>query len=399
MIILTEINCRQHEEWLAIFTCVLSLIAIVTSVPMNGTVLVTVAKNKKFHTNFHSIIFSITLADFLIGVIICPLSVDLHINEAKNNPTSDLKTQVFRFGLIALGTASILSVTVLSIDRIISLKFTQRYREMKKRYFLISLIAVWVFTLLLSPAYLFLSFTLYLVIFSISIVLITAIIMIITYMFYKVNLRRSFNRTYSTDENIQNNESCYSKQDSITSANTNANNSKNISLVRKISGLTMLKNKKMSRVSLTCVNQAKLEEHQIYQIEKRATNTFFYMTLAFLMCYMPVVGLSIYLHLCKQCSCLATQVITEIIIIFIMASAVFKTFIFLVRLTALRKACVNLFISEKELERRWKSESAPRWRSVTVPQIGRKQGSRKKLLRRAKTHDEDDEGENGETVV
>ena len=86
---------------------------------------------------------------------------------------------------------SVLSITVLSVDRMISLKFSLKYRVMKKQNFVIALIVVWVVAAALSPIYFFLDYSLFLTVISVSAVLVTAGMMLMTYMFYRAQLRLS----------------------------------------------------------------------------------------------------------------------------------------------------------------------------------------------------------------
>ena len=78
----------------------------------------------------------------------------------------------------------------------ISLKFSSKYRVMKKQNFVIALIVVWVVAAALSPIYFFLDYSLFLTVISVSAVLVTAGMMLMTYMFYRAQLRRAFIRSH-----------------------------------------------------------------------------------------------------------------------------------------------------------------------------------------------------------
>ena len=316
---------------------------------------------------------------------------------------------------------SVLSITVLSVDRMISLKFSSKYRVMKKQNFVIALIVVWVVAAALSPIYFFLDYSLFLTVISVSAVLVTAGMMLMTYMFYRAQLRRAFIRSHLNakeqivpsdveEESFDNKQSWVDHKDPCTimedaeeqgvmmiqkadggvspSRSTNKDECKNdtltrlqsipMSVKRKFTNSKSLSSgstcsKKQSVVSMASSSNHKLDEdYQVYLMEKRATNTFFFMMLVFFICYVPIVAISLSIHISKgRHECFIVTFLEECIAMLCIVSSVCKTIVFLVRLTALRKACINLLISEEEMERRWRKES--------VPMVPKKEKEKKRL--------------------
>ena len=450
-----ERSCQMTSDVVPIVMCILSAILALFSIPLNGAVLLAILRNKKFHTNFYLIIFNTTVADFTIGTILCPLSVAIHVREIRHREVTYAVDTIFHFGLFTLAMVSVLSITVLSVDRMISLKFPSKYRLMQRKNFALSLVSVWFIAAALSPIYFFLDYSLFLTLISVSAVLVTAAMMLVTYWFYRTRLRHAFIRSHSNPKeyiipNIDdddtadigvvgrgegattnNDESNYGKvikspssadqrvqrhsqqlphhhhqqqqhqqQNMIDlehaiSAGTTGNSptvlrreqtksnapaediekaadnttSGNITTFSTLQLIPMSvkrrlintksNSKKQSIVSLSSTYKMD-EEYQIYLMEKRVTNTFFYMMLVFFLCYIPVVAISLCIHLAKgKQGCFTSTLLEECIAILCIVSSVCKTVVFLCRLTALRKACVNLLISDEQMEKRWRKESVP----------------------------------------
>lgn len=344
----TEFNCSEQYNWLVIVTCVLSVLVTIVSVPINLVVFLAIIKNKKFYTIFYYIILSTTTSDLLIAAILCPLSISIHASEIQKQPMSDTIQRIFQCALSTLCMVSVLCITILSIDRMISLKFPARYRAMKNRNFVISLVVVWLLAIGLSPIYFLMEFKLYLLMTSVVIVIIASVMLLVTYRFYRAQLNRTYSRTHSNREEENCDGSISSKRGSMASLP--------MSLKRKFT-----RTKKDSTTSFTSLNQTKLDEdYQIYQIEKRATNTFFCVMLSFLLCYIPIVGVSVAIATqIGQQNCLLLSLLHECTILFSLLSSVCKTTVFLTRLTSLRKSCTSLFITRKNIERKWQQESVP----------------------------------------
>jgi len=376
-----QIHCDEPNEWLPIVTCTLSVLLTVMSVPLNGVVLVAIVRNKKFHSNFYYIIFNSTAADFLIGAILCPLSIVIHVQEIRHRPMDLNVNTVFHFGLFVLAMVSVLSITVLSVDRMISLKFSTHYRVMRKRNFLATLLAVWIVAAILSPIYFFIEYSLFLMIISVSAVLVTAVMMFITYMLYRAQLRLAFIRSHSStpkDPNEQKTDETPGAIHRVSDTQITKHTSIPTSIKRKFT-----RSKKESVASISSAQKLD-EDYQVYLMEKRATNTFFSILLVFFLCYVPVVAISITLYTHRNSyNCYTSNLLEECIAILCIVSSVCKTIVFLSRLTTLRKACINLFISDEAMERRWQKESV-----AMVPK--KKASLKQRLLRRQKSMDEYD---------
>ena len=380
-----QVRCDEPNDWLPIVICTLSVLLTVMSIPLNGVVLVSIVQNKKFHSIFYYIIFNSTAADFLIGAILCPLSIAIHVQEIRDRPMNEHVNTAFHFGLFVLAMVSVLSITVLSVDRMISLKFSTQYRVMRKRNFLATLLAVWVVAASLSPIYFFIEYSLFLTVISVSAVLVTAAMMFVTYMFYRAQLRRTFIRSHSSapkDPSDQKTEEGPGAIHHVSEIEIRKHTSIPTSIKRKLR-----RSKKDSVASISSAQKMD-EDYQVYLMEKRATNTFFCILIVFFLCYVPVVVISITIYTHRNSyRCYTSNLLEESIAILCIVSSVCKTIVFLCRLTTLRKACLNLFISDEAIERKWQKESI-----AMVPKKKKKKKKtllKERLLRRQKSMDDE----------
>ena len=98
-------SCGILNQWtaLSLTTSALSVIIAVISVPINGILILAVISKKRFHHKFYYIMLNTVIADFLQGVIVAPLSADLHRREAvygrssAKNRNSRVSLQHYRF--------------------------------------------------------------------------------------------------------------------------------------------------------------------------------------------------------------------------------------------------------------------------------------------------------------
>jgi len=339
-------------------SCVLSSIVTIIATPINVLLLLAIAVNKRFHTNFYFVILNIVVCDLLIALIASPLNADINRQYAANEEASSLELNIFQIFLIAFGNTSISSMAFLSFDRMLSLKVPDRYRKLVIRKVQLVLVGIWLMSFIIAPVYLIfkIQFMEYLSMVSIVTVLLTSCVMAVAYLLYQAKLRQAFADTFHSK---------YDKSKTQRSESGSSIIPANKSAERRISSGSAIVPEICSDERGSADSEAlnvkvvsKLDpEYQIYQIERRATRTFVSIMSVFLVCFMPVVFMGFYLTLCNSCPCLGRVLCRHLIILLFLISAILKSVVFLARLTAIRKAVYDLFISQKEAERRWRSES------------------------------------------
>ena len=195
---------------------------------------------------------------------------------------------------------------------------------------------------------------------SISLILITAVVMLTTYTLYKLHLRQFLRQTLIPDCPQDERIDCI------------ANNSPDGFVEVDDPG-------NQSSTTLESIDEIQRQQNRCnYEMEKRASNTFFYIMLGFLVCYAPISVISLYMEISSPClpsNCFTFLILGEIVLILIALSSLLNACIILIRLTALRKACAILFVSQKEIEIRWRSESVP-----TEPKLA---ALKEKILKRS----------------
>ena len=82
---------HSNYESLNIMSCVLSSIVTIIATPINVLLLLAIAVNKRFHTNFYFVILNIVVCDLLIALIASPLNADINRQYAANEEASSLE--------------------------------------------------------------------------------------------------------------------------------------------------------------------------------------------------------------------------------------------------------------------------------------------------------------------
>lgn len=108
---------------------------------------------KKLHTPFNYFVVNLSVSDLVVDAVFLPISVYAHTLEAMKELT-DKGANVFHISFFISMTASILSLTALTVDRHVAITYPIKYRTYLswKRCFLISL-GIWVFALTVPFAY------------------------------------------------------------------------------------------------------------------------------------------------------------------------------------------------------------------------------------------------------
>ena len=298
-------SCGTLSRWtaLSLTTSAVSVVVTVISVPVNGVLILAITLHKRFHHKFYYIMLSIIFADFLQSLVVAPLSAIIHRKEAVYGRLPEIGTHVFRYGVISLGVISILSMALLSVDRMFSLLRPLKYKMFRSKVFVIALSFVWIVTLAFSPIYFEVEFVVFFSSFASASIALTFTVMLCTMHLYKQKIHPrsgSCNNTLGRRPPFQK-----SSQRSTSEKDDNE-------IPRKD------------------------PQAGLFRMEKRATNSFLLMLCIFLGCYIPVVGMGLYILLCSNCNCLVVHIFRDLIILLVLSSSGLRALNFLIRLTALR---------------------------------------------------------------
>ena len=152
---------------LSYFTASFSVFLAILTIPGNFLVCLAIIKDpfRNLKTPFNYFLLSLAGTDLMVGVIMDPVSVAFHVNEALQLNIVDIKIlHIFYF---ILSTASILTLAALTIDRYIAVASPVKYKTMitSKRAIVTSM-SIWIVALGFSFIYFKLGFIFYSFIFA-----------------------------------------------------------------------------------------------------------------------------------------------------------------------------------------------------------------------------------------
>jgi 7 transmembrane receptor (rhodopsin family). len=291
------------------FNAGFSLFIAVLVVPLNILILVSIIKmHHLFHRTFYLIIANIALADVLSGIIVNTLSIIFHLKESMSIKTTEFEVSILHYTFFTLNSVSVLSMAFLSIDRLgVLLNPYYFYRIMTRVRTIAFLILAWFVSAGLSVIYFNVGYIRYLVVFSLTSVTLTMIIMVATMILFKRRLTES------------------ERADAIKQSPT-------------------------PRGSIDVVvpqGKRKTALHNFTKMDKRVTTTFLWMLVLFIINYLPCVVITAYVNLCEDCSCTFVHVMRDIVFMSIIASGLLRAVNFIARLTMLRESVKSLLDCRK----------------------------------------------------
>ena len=109
---------------LAFFTMSLSILFLITNIPGNLLVILAVLRDpyKNLRSPFNILMTNLSAADLIVGVIVCPLSIHFHFNEALGESISMTQIKIFHLSYFIACTASVLSLASLAVERYVAIR-------------------------------------------------------------------------------------------------------------------------------------------------------------------------------------------------------------------------------------------------------------------------------------
>ena len=153
---------------LSLFTCVISIIISFTAITINTFIIFIVIKDplKKLHTPFNYFVVNLATSDLILGLVTMPISIYVHYEEYKGfNKIKWMQTLHMTYFISA--TSSLLSIVILSLDRMIAISYAIKYRKYSRlRLCLIISGGMWAISLSFPLIYFKLDYTGYLMFFA-----------------------------------------------------------------------------------------------------------------------------------------------------------------------------------------------------------------------------------------
>ena len=260
--------------------CVSGFFAFLT-IPGNLLVFVVVLKNpnNKMRSPFNWFILNLAIADLLVGMLVEPFSVVVHLREALRFP---LKYHVFLQPIYFTAcTASVFSLGMLTIDRHIAITSPLHYRAtLSNKRALMSSILIWIISIALPFLQRKIGFLWYFFVFGNASVLVTFFVLVFAFVRVHRTLRAQIRELEEMQEsNVE---------------NRGRNNA--------------LKN------------------------EEKITRAFMVMLIVFCVCYTPSLLMIYLMNFCTSCSCQAIHWFRDLSFVFVVLNSCMNPFIYALRL-------------------------------------------------------------------
>lgn len=319
-----ECGTVHNITLLSAVSCSVSIILCLTTTPCNIVLIIAILEDKRKvlkKSIFYKLILNSAIADLLIGSLGDISSIAFHIKEAMRIKIYNQDIFLVHLELFVLSNASILSMALLCIDRIVALmKPIAYYRSsLSNLMCLMVLVATWIISGLLVIPYFSVGYIYYLGIFAFTTLTITCISLVAVVYFYKTrfpaycNFNQRHSVTYKTNEhNLSNINSCQNSTFVLPMSNQVKNKAVNIKTIKNIE----LKKK---------------------TAEQKVNQSFIVMLLVFLLTYMPACCLTVYMNVCTQCTCTEVQIFRDFTYLSLLSGSLWRSLNFGFKITTLNK--------------------------------------------------------------
>lgn len=328
---------------LSYISVTISAALLVTTATLNALILLVFIRNKKLlqKSVFYKLLLNITIADFLTAIVSDTVSVYGHLKEALNKAILKPDIYITHYALFAINGVSILTMSLLCIDRIVALLKPLKYRNgLKLWQSSLMISSTWILSNLLVMPYFKIGYIKYLAIFSYFTVVITALSLVVAAIVYKryfgssklpthavtmeVTKTDRAARYYPTEEKIEN------VDIKLDSSNSNGSIPQNTTQDKQ------WKHKQMKCKSPTaCVDLKKPRASSLS--EQRVNKSFIILLVVFLVTYSPSVIMTAYMNLCRDCNCMFIHTLRDVTYLSILSSALWRPLNFILRLKTINK--------------------------------------------------------------
>ena len=288
----TNVTAPTYLSYSSASVTILS--AIVASVGNMFVVLaVLLDPNKELRSPFTYFVANLAVADLIVGLITCPLGSIYLISEALKQPNQQFRVWMHMSYFIS-SIASLLSLTVLAIERYVAITFPLDYRAKLNpvRAFLV-FVVVWIASVLLSLNYFLVGYNRFRFIFANTAVVVTFSVLIFTNTKIVKYLRLQVHQW------------------------DNVHDSKRENLAKK----------------------------QAMKLEKKITKTLMVVLILFLACYLPSCVCIYIINLCSKCDCEFIHWVRDIQFVLVMANSGVNPFVYAWRLKNFKKAFKSILSS------------------------------------------------------
>ena len=172
---------------LSIFSAAATCILLLVTTPLTALILIVISRNKrnKFRGLFYKLLLNIVVADFLTATVVNIASIMFYVREASRVRIGKGIIYTMHLSLFLTDAVALVTLTMLSVDRIIALTRPYDYRKGLKNGTENALVtSSWLFATMLVIPYFYVDFIRQLAVFTAVNVLITIVFLVATLLVY-----------------------------------------------------------------------------------------------------------------------------------------------------------------------------------------------------------------------
>jgi len=307
-------DCGTNHNYkeLSFFSATVSLILCITTIPTSCLIIAALYKSRNtlFTSTFYKIVLNIVVSDLMTGLIGDTGAVNFLIREGLMMKASPAHVYWVHIPLFLNGGVSILTLSILSLDRVVALLRPFKYRDGVKPWKVFATLSLtWVTSGLLTIVYFYIGYIKYLMVYAFTTVLFSTACLIFTTIVYRKKFRTK------------------TRISVVLPAKTTA-----------MSPIPTHKNSHSSAGQQSVRRDRSKTYSTSSQMERRVNSSFIIILLLFLLTYLPACIMTIYMNVCTECNCLLIHVLRDLTFLLILASALLRGINFISRLTTIRRA-------------------------------------------------------------
>lgn len=277
-------------------TATVSVFLALITIPGNLLICLAVYINpyRRLHTPFNCVVVNLAIADLIVGCVTEPISTYIHLKEARGMKLKEFNIKTIHLSYFISCTASVLSISLLALERFMAISFSFKYRlYFKVRRFAAVSVIMWLVAIALSMVYLFTDYLFYAFVFVNIAVVWTSVVT--TFCYVKI-LR---------------------KMKSLKTAN---NNTRNISSVEPAGGV----------------------HKETTNIQVLVTKTYMIILSMFLACYIPALLIIYTMNWCSSCSCVSIHYMRDMQFLIVIFNSAINPFVYALRFENFRRSILKI---------------------------------------------------------
>jgi len=307
---------------LSLFTAIIKIVIGVVATAGNLSVVVTIIKDplKELHTPFNYFLLNLALSDLLLGAVSMPVGTVASFQEYLMTMNFDIELfQTMHMTVLISGSASLLSLIALSIERLVAITYSSKHRSIFTfpRCIMVS-VGIWIFSVSIPNLYFAWNYIGYVMFFMHAAIFLALIIIAAVQHRIKVFLKA---RSHQMIEAI----SATAPQPSI----------------------------------------AALEAKELL-FQKKISKTYLWILCIFVSVYVPAVVMIYILHFCTSCDCIFRHVLRDLSFLLFCTNSCVNPFIYAIRVDKFRRSLIATFCCNTHRESMTYSSGEERMESQQI---------------------------------